>query len=152
MFVNYNNVYGLVSGVNMHWLTVSQRAKLIDFVTKAYRIEDLAEWGKPINLTWQTVRYLGLPYAMAWRRYFPARMRNIKAVAPTWSFEEIKNYVIDANTQKIIGVTPEYIQKFYAESMARKVRNVAQKHREANKMVEQAQEIHNKTPNAHIVW
>lgn len=155
MFFNYNNVYGLLSGINFHFLTVSQRAKLIEVITKAYDIKDLSEWGKPIPITWDNVRYLGLPYMLAWRRYFPNRVRNLKAIAPKWDFEEIKKYVIDANTQKIIGVTSEYIQKFYMDSMSRKLRNVAQKHREANKMVEQAQQSAqniNKTPNAHIVW
>jgi hypothetical protein len=145
LFIHYDNVYGLISAVNLHWLTVAQRAYLLDAMTKTFNIEDLKEWGKAVNISWQFVASLGPAYRMAWRRYFPNRMRNVKAVATTWDYNDIKKDVLMANTQRIQGVTPEYIQRYYAESMARKMRGQAQKARQDYKTV-------NKNLNQHIVW
>ena len=82
---------------------------------------------------------------MAWRRYFPNRIRNLKAIATTWDYAELKKDVLMSNTQQVIGVTPEYVQRFYAESMARKMRGQAQKARQTEQVVQ-------KNLNQHIVW
>ena len=145
LFISYENIYGLCNCINMHFLTVAQRAHLLDVITKTFRIEDLKEWGKAINITWPFISSLGWPYRMAWRRYFPNRMRNIKAIATTWDYEELKNDVIMNNTQKVIGITPIAIQKYYAESMARKIRGQVQKARESGQIIQ-------KNLNQHIVW
>ena len=145
LFIHYDNIYGLISAVNLHWLTVAQRAHLLDAMTKTFKIEDLKEWGKAVNISWQFVSSLGIPYKMAWRRYFPNRIRNLKTVAATWDYAEIKSDVLMANTQQIIGVTPEVVQRYYAESMARKMRGQAQKTQQSYKTI-------NKNLNQHIVW
>jgi hypothetical protein len=145
LFVHYDNIYGLISAINLHWLTVAQRAHLLDTMTRVFPINDLKEWGKAVNINWQFITSLGPVYKMAWRRYFPNRIRNIKTVASTWDYEEIKKDVIMSNTQKVIGVTPEYVQNFYAESMARKLRGQAQKSRQTQQQVQ-------KNLNQHIVW
>lgn len=145
LFISYDNILGLYSMLNFHWLTISQRAQLIDFITKRYPKDILQEWGKAINIDWNIIKNLGPAYRMAWRRYFPNRIRNLKAVATTWDYNEIKEQVIMSNTSKILGVTPEFIQKFYAESMARKMRS------QKSNVQEQKQTVQ-KNYNQNIVW
>ena len=130
LFVNFDNVYGLVSGLNLHWITVSQRAKLIDYMLRKYTKNDLAEFGRPVNFSWDNIKSAMPELGIAWRRYFPNRMRNVKVIAPHWEWEEVKNDVINSQTERILKVTPELIQKHYAESQARKMRVLRQRQRE----------------------
>jgi hypothetical protein len=145
LFINYDSVYGLISMINFHWLTVAQRAALIDVISRRYPKALLQEWGKAINIDWNIIKTLGPVYRMAWRKYFPNRIRNLKAVATKWDYEELKRDVINSNTSQVIGVTPEYIQRFYAESIARKMRGQTVKQ-------ENVQQTVAKNYNQNIVW
>jgi len=131
LWVNFDNMYRLMSGINLHWLTVEQRRQLMNLLAHNYPdISKKAEYQKPINFTWDNVKSWFPIGRIAWRKYFPARIRNVQLMSPTWSADEIES-IINTDTAKIIGVTPAMIQKHFAESQARKMRAAAQRHREA---------------------
>lgn len=112
LFFEYDNTKKFLQCINFHWLTVHERDTLIIKIKKRFKIDDFWDFGKPIhglNYMWVKRNY---PRALiGWRRYFPRRVRNLRTRAWQWDPEEIKRDVIGTNTQKILGVTPEMIQK-----------------------------------------
>jgi len=132
VMVNYDNVYRLLSGLNLHWVSVDARKAFFKWIYKRYNIKDLSEWGRPINFTWQHVVSYTPWMAPAWRRYFPQRIRNIIPMATTYALPDIMGPdVVQSDTAKIIGVTPEVIQRHYQLSKQRAYNASAQRHREA---------------------
>ena len=112
LFTGYDNVYNHVHGFNLHWLTVAQRKKVIQIVKDAMKIEEMWPFGKPMSIDLYRLIKARYPIAtIAFRKYFPNRIRNIKFPAWQWEKEELTKKVINTNTEKIIGVSPELIQK-----------------------------------------
>ena len=130
-FVNYDNIYRLISGINLHWLTEDERKKFFQVIYRKYKIEDLSQWGRPINWTWDHVKSYTPWAGIAWRRYFPARIRNIIPMATTYDKAEIEKDVIKSDTARIIGVTSEVIQRHIQATQERNQRAAKQRYREA---------------------
>jgi len=131
LFINYDSDYRLCSMINLHWLTIEQRRQLMNLITYKYPdIADKAEFGKPIPFGWEHIKAWFPIGSIAWRRYFPNRIRTITNMAPTWSKEEIEA-VINSDTEKILQLSPAKIQALHAASQARKVRASQQRRREA---------------------
>jgi len=95
------------------------------------KIEDLSQWGRPINWTWDHVKSYTPWAGIAWRRYFPARIRNIIPMATTYDKAEIEKDVIKSDTARIIGVTSEVIQRHIQATQERNQRAAKQRYREA---------------------
>jgi hypothetical protein len=131
LFINYDSDYRLCSMINLHWLTIEQRRQLMNLITYKYPdIATKAEFGNPIPFGWEHIKTWFPIGSIAWRRYFPNRIRSVTNMAPTWSKTEIEA-IINTDTEKIIGVTPAVIQKRLQDTQARKVRAANQRHREA---------------------
>ena len=118
LFFEYDTQKKYCQMINMHWLTKGQRKKFIDLITKRFDLENGIDFQVPIkglNYMWVKMNY---PIALiGWRRYFPNRIRNMKAIAFEWDPKEIEDDVINTNTQRLIGVTPEVIQKLAIRAM-----------------------------------
>lgn len=112
LFTGYDNVNNLIGGFNMHWLTKTQRTRVIQIIKDAMKIEDSFPFGKPMNIDLYKLIKAKYPIAtIAFRKYFPNRIRNIKFPAWQWEEEDLKKEVINTDTEKIIGTSPELIQK-----------------------------------------
>ena len=87
-------------------------------LTRRFKLKDGIDFGKPIknlNYMWLKKNY---PLALiAWRRYFPARMRNLKSIAWQWDPKQIEDDVINSDTQRIIGISSQQIQKLAIRAM-----------------------------------
>jgi len=150
LWINMNNgrradgkPMNLFSGINFHWLTVKQREKLIGYLFKYYKnnknYNDFRVDEKiPLNLTWDIIKSWDTSFGIAWRRYFPNRVRNLKWLAPTWDYIEVNRDVIHTDTVRIIGVTPEFIQRQAIMNQQKKLWNQRQLQNKKLAMMQQA--------------
>lgn len=120
IFLGYDNTKKLIHGINLHWLTKNQRKKTIEILKGAMRITDKRGWefGKPFPIDIYRLLKRRYPIAtLAYRTYFPNRIRNLKFPAWQWGVEEVEDKIINTDTEKIIGVSPEQIQKLALKSL-----------------------------------
>lgn len=139
IFLGYDNKNGLVHGINLHWLTKSQRKKVIDIIKSTMRITEEKGWdfGKPMPLDIYRLLKKRYPIAtIAYRTYFPNRMRNLSFPAWQWEKEDVEQEIINTDTEKIVGVSPEQIQKLAVKALGsrgqtqkRKAKRRAERHK-----------------------
>ena len=64
---------------------------------------------------------------IAYRTYFPNRLRNLSFPAWEWGNEEVEEKIINTDTAKIIGVSPEQIQKLAIKALRSRGKTVKRK-------------------------
>ena len=133
LFLNYDTTKKYLQGINFHFLTVPQREKFISKITRRFKLKDGLEFGKPIKgLTYEWIKK-NYPIAIiGYRRYFPNRARNIKSIAFQWDEKQIEDDVINSDTQRIIGVTSQQIQKLAIRAMKARGKTKIKKIRRKN--------------------
>lgn len=119
LFLGYDSERKLLHFINFHWITKAQRKKVIAIVKSVVGIgEDGWEFGKPMPINLYKLLKRRYPISiLGYRTYFSNRMRNQSFPAWQWSPEDIEKKVINTDTAKIIGVTPEQIQKLAIKAL-----------------------------------
>lgn len=139
IFLGYDNQRKLIHGINLHWLTKEQRKRTIALVKSAMRITKDKGWpfSKPMPLDIYRLLKSKYPIAtIAYRTYFPNRLRNLSFPAWEWGNEEVEEKIINTDTAKIIGVSPEQIQalarkalKSRGQTQKRKAKRRSERHK-----------------------
>ena len=130
IFLGYDNQKKLVHGINLHWLTKEQRKRTIALVKSAMRITADKGWefGKPMPLDIYRLLKSKYPIAtIAYRTYFPNRMRNLSFPAWQWGKADVEEKIINTDTEKIIGTSPEQIQKLAIKALRSRGKTVKKK-------------------------
>ena len=119
IFLGWDSKKGLIHGLQMHWLTKTQRKKVIDIIRRAVNMpEEGWDFGKPFPVNIYKLLKSKYPIAtIAYRTYFPGRMRNISYPAFQWEPEKVEDKIINTDTAKIIGTSPEAIQKLAIKAL-----------------------------------
>ncbi len=119
IFTGYDSQKKLIHGIQMHWLTKAQRKRVIEIIRRAVNMpEEGWPFGKPMPVNIYKLLKSKYPIAtIAYRTYFPARARNIKYPAWQWEPEKVEEKIINTDTEKIIGVSPEMIQKLAIKAL-----------------------------------
>lgn len=118
IFLGYDSSKNLIHGLNMHWLTVPQRKRVITLIKSAMNIVDHWDFGQPMRLDIYRLLKRRYPIAtIAYRTYFPNRIRNVKYPAFQWEPDKVDSKIIHTDTAKIIGITPELLQKLARRAM-----------------------------------
>lgn len=139
LFLGYDSNGKHLHMINMHWLTVAQRKRVVEIIRSAMKMtkDDTYEFGKPMPLDIYRLLKSRYPIAtIAYRMYFANRMRNVSHPAWMWEDKDIQEKIINTDTEKIVGVSPETIQKLAVKALrsrgktqTRKAKRRAVKHR-----------------------
>jgi len=131
IFINYDTEKKYISALNIHWMTVSQRRKLISIMKKVFNIGDFHEFGEPIKgFTYEWIKRTYPQALIAYRRYFTNRIRNVSFTdAWQWDPVAVNKEIIKSDTQRIIGVSPEQIQKLAIRAMKARAKTKVKKSR-----------------------
>lgn len=135
IFINYDSTKKYIQAINIHWLTVNQRKVLIKLMKRKFDIGDFNDFGSPISgLTYNFIKKVFPGALIAYRRYFVNRIRNL-SFTPAWQWDpkEVEDNVIQSNTARIVGVTPEMIQKLAIRAMKERGRTKVKKARARGK-------------------
>jgi hypothetical protein len=90
--------------LNLHFCTVPQRRLFVNFLS---RHKNSIINKTPIAIDWWTQLRLFQPYCIcSWRRYLPTRVQQLEHI----KFGDLEELVINSDTAKIVGETPENIQ------------------------------------------
>lgn len=138
LFLGYDSQKKLIHMINMHWLTKSQRKKVVDIIRRAVNMpEEGWPFGKPFPVNIYKLLKSKYPIAtIAYRSYFPNRQRNVKYPAFQWEPEKVEEKIINTDTEKIIGTSPEMVQKLAIKALKsrgktqkRKAKRRSERHR-----------------------
>lgn len=138
LFLGYDGKRKLLHFINFHWITVAQRKRVVEIIRRAVNMpEEGYPFGKPMPVNLYKLLKSKYPIAtIGYRTYFSNRMRNQSFPAWDWNPEDIEKKVINSNTEKIISVTPEAIQKLAIKALKsrgqtqkRKAKRRSERHR-----------------------
>lgn len=119
IFTGWDSNKGLIHGIQMHWLTKTQRKRVIEIIRRAINMpEEGWPFSKPMHVNLYKLLKSKYPIAtIAYRTYFPSRIRNISRPAWEWSPDEVEEKIINTQTEKITGTSPEAIQKLAIKAL-----------------------------------